>query len=349
MESFTVACYQLRALCSALEALGLDVDALAREAGIDSSVLADVDARFPELSLLRLWSAAEQRWTSDLLSLRAGSRVPFGALELMDYLVASSPTVGEAFERLARYSRLCASGLTYRIAQRSDDDDDGFVITMHHPFALELWPPSVVEYLWTLIVARFRAQVGDGFRATLRLKHAPRAAVEQYRRALGSVLFEQPQTGLYVSHALWSAENPRADRSLTHLLERYAEEVLARLPASDDPLEAARRELSDGLRAGDASIERVAKRLSLTPRTLQRKLAELGHSFRSLLDQVRDELARGYLEQNRLSLTEITYLLGYSDPSAFNRAFRRWNDCTPAEYRARQAGADSTRFLWRTG
>jgi AraC-like DNA-binding protein len=335
MQTYSIARYQVRGMLAGLERLGMQRAALLREADIDPGELADADARFPELALIRLWMSAERTYTGELLSVQAAAGVPFGELELMDYLIGSGETVGDAFTCLARFARLCASGVHYAFEQGEHDD---VLVVLCHPRGIASFPPALIEYIWTLLIARARAALGDRFRTTLRLPHTARAPLAAYARVLGQVEFEKPRAELLVPRAVWQLENPRADPRLGALLERYAAPALAELPERDDPLQRARRELSSVLGEGEPSIQHVARKLGLTPRTLQRRLADSGYTFRKLVDEVREQAGRSYIERTQLSLIEITYLLGYSDPSAFNRAFRRWTGTTPAEHRQRGVG-----------
>jgi AraC-like DNA-binding protein len=334
MQTYSIARYQLRGMLAGLERLGLDRAALLREAEIDPAELDDADARFSELAMLRLWLSAERRYAGELLSLRAAAAVPFGELELMDYLIGTGDTVADVFTRLARFARLCASGVHYTFEQSEDDGD--VLVVLCHPRGVGSFPPALIEYVWTLLIARARAVLGDRFRTTLRLPHAARAPLAEYVRFLGRVEFDKPRPELLVPRDVWQLANPRADLRLGGMLEHYAVHALRSLLDVDDPLEHARRELSSVLGEGEPSIQHVARKLGLTPRTLQRRLADSGgYTFRKLVDEVREQAGRSYIERTQLSLIEITYLLGYSDPSAFSRAFRRWTGTTPAEHRLR--------------
>ena len=113
-------------------------------------------------------------------------------------------------------------------------------------------------------------------------------------------------------------------RGLFPALERRAVDLLARLPASTDFRDEVQHALANQMTAGDMSIDAVAQRLVTTPRTLQRRLAETGTSFDALRDDARKRAAELYLSDATLSITEIAYLLGYSEPTGFHRAFRRW-------------------------
>ena len=126
----------------------------------------------------------------------------------------------------------------------------------------------------------------------------------------------------------------RRDPVLRGWLERQAAAILARLPASGDACDEVRAVLSAQATAGEMTIEAVARRLSTTPRTLQRRLARGGTSFETLRDDARRHAAELYLSGTTLTIAEVTYLLGYSEPTAFHRAFRRWHGTTPQAFRA---------------
>ncbi len=99
----------------------------------------------------------------------------------------------------------------------------------------------------------------------------------------------------------------------------------------------AKSEIIELLPQNAATLELVAQRLALSPRSLQRQLAQEQYSFKSLLDEVREELARYYLNYDRLSISEVAYRLGYSEVSAFTRAFMRWQSMSPTDWRSRAA------------
>jgi AraC-like DNA-binding protein len=102
-----------------------------------------------------------------------------------------------------------------------------------------------------------------------------------------------------------------------------------------------RRAISDAMREGSPSLIRVAGKLAMSPRTVERRLSAHGAVFRALVDDTRRRLALDYLKRRRHTLTEIAFLLGYSEVSAFNRAFKRWTGSTPSRYGRRGGGAES--------
>ena len=124
----------------------------------------------------------------------------------------------------------------------------------------------------------------------------------------------------------------RADTDLFGYFNAQAEALLEATPG-DDAVVRTRRAILEGLKGGDPTVGQVASVLATTESTLRRRLAERGTSFKVLVEEVRLELVRCYLVNPRLSLSEVAFLLGFSEPSAFHRAFRRWTGRTPLEFR----------------
>jgi AraC-like DNA-binding protein len=148
----------------------------------------------------------------------------------------------------------------------------------------------------------------------------------------------QTWNGFALSRAAWQCTMPRRDPVLLRLLERQADTALSSLPPNPTLAEQVRRALTNGLAEGDASIEAIARSLAIAPRTLQRRLALERTTFQRVQDAVRRELAETHLRRSILSITEIAFVLGYSEPAAFHRAFRRWHGVTPQAFRAGLSG-----------
>jgi AraC-like DNA-binding protein len=126
-----------------------------------------------------------------------------------------------------------------------------------------------------------------------------------------------------------------ADPGLCAVLDRHAEELLAKYPREDSLIERLRAIIKQQLSGGDASLERVAQQLGMSGRTLQRKLRDHGSSHQELLDEMRRDLAMRHLREPEMAICEVAYLLGFSESSALHRAFKRWTGMTPSEFRRR--------------
>jgi len=197
-------------------------------------------------------------------------------------------------------------------------------------------PVSSVEYGVVLNVNGFRQETDNSITfAYASFTHQPDdvAAIEQL---LGCpVRAGASWAGLAVPRASWQLPLNRRDPTLRALLERQADGVALPAPAMD-PLERdVRRVLAPRLAKGEADIDVIARDLAMSSRTLQRRLSAAGLSFHELIDTVRRETAEKCIANSSLSIAEVAYLVGYSEPAAFHRAFKRWTGVTPQAYRQR--------------
>ena len=146
------------------------------------------------------------------------------------------------------------------------------------------------------------------------------------------VLFNQPNNVMSFPAKNLKIAIEKPDKALLNILQQQAEEALKNLPSTHIFLQQAQRELIDLCQLGEPSLSQLAERLHLSKRTLQRRLDQHALSFQELLDDVRQQLCRQYLQQ-QVSLSDIAQLIGYSDQSAFTRAYKRWTGTTPLQHR----------------
>jgi AraC-like DNA-binding protein len=164
--------------------------------------------------------------------------------------------------------------------------------------------------------------------------HCPNDPAE-YEQAFGCpVRVNAGWNGFALAEEVWDLPMRRRDPSLVRLLEPHADVAVSGATTPMALRERVRRAQARGLTAGDASVGTVARVLALSARTLQRRLADEGTSYQAELDHVRREVAERHLHDSALAIAEISFLLGYSEPAAFHRAFKRWHHVTPQAYRA---------------
>jgi AraC-like DNA-binding protein len=172
------------------------------------------------------------------------------------------------------------------------------------------------------------------------MHRAPESTVE-YERTFGSASLEfaAPFSGFELNWRCLETPLPTADSSLHDVLRKHAEAALAELPRAETLTERVRGVVASELPGGASSVVRVAKTLHMSPRTLERKLAGEGTTFSALLEELRRQLAFRYVGADALDLSEVALLLGFSQTSAFHRAFKRWTGHTPLHYRRARRGA----------
>ena len=319
-------------IVKALEMDSLDCRALFKQLGLDFDALEDPDARFPQDSMTRLWQLAETLSGNPAIGLNMGKVVRPASFHVVGYALMSSRTLIEGFQRLVRYQRIIAESADLSIRQM--EEGYGLILTVHGDHL----PPTRQSAEASLACALAMCNWLTG-RALHPVKVLFQGAepndMEPYRQAFPAPLvFGASYDALIFQRGDMEAPLPTANEAMAELHDRFAGEYLARFSESR-VTHKVRQVLCRLLPQGEPKREVVAQKLLLSQRTLQRRLEEEGTSFQKLLDDTRRELAEQYLARPTMTLLEIAYLLGFADPSNFFRAFRRWFDTTPGEYRAR--------------
>jgi AraC-like DNA-binding protein len=311
---------------------GVDTDAMLADLGIDRGILGDPDRPLPPAQSSALWREAMTRSRDPALALHAAEAVPFGHFDVVDYVAGEAPDLGEGLAALARYFRLVRKDFDLRFAVAADEGRLSLVV----PASFGPVVPYMTEFTLGCIVTRFRLTVGVAWAPRVIEFAYPRPAhVAEYERLFACPLrFDAGLTVVRLAPATLALPQPRADARLRLVLERAAAAVLERLPPSPGLVTRLREILAEELRGGTPTLEHVARRLATGARTLGRRLQDEGTSFQDQLDRVRHELACRYLDDRRLAVAEVAYLLGFSEPSAFHRAFRRWTGQAPQAWRS---------------
>lgn len=315
---------------------GVDAAALAKATGFDPALAADPDARIPLAEETRLWDEAARLVGDAAFGLHAARGLAPGAFDVLDYAVRTAPTLRESLERLALYNRLVHDAAVFTIVDRGD------VTRVEHrlappgavqsPHAADFTLASIVEIGGQLANKRIAPRAVE-------LHHAAIARSSEYRAVFGvTPRFGAEVNAVELGRALVDESLPSADPALYNVIRRHADALLAARPApSESTTDRVRRLLADALGEGQATLKAVAGRLKMSQRSLQRRLADEGVTFDALLDELRRDLALRYLSDRRIAIAEVAYLLGYSEPSPFHRAFKRWTGVTPSEVRRRAA------------
>ncbi len=308
--------------------LGLDRADLMRRAGFHDDDLRDPDARVPLRKMWALWQLAVEATHDEELALRVFGTTPLRSYGLVGYIMGNSRTLGEAFARLARHSRIVTEAV-----QLHWERDAAVGRIALGDVAGE--PRRAADGRLAFLVTAARELTGRPV--------APREVALPYPRpgdvtcleaTFGSnVLFDRAQAEIAFEGSDVDSAVIGADPTLGGYLDDLAERMLAAMPAAAEFQDRARRAIWSALREGRADLESVAARLAVSPRTLQRRLQAEGSSYAALLDTVRRELAIGLLRGRTLAVYEVAFLLGYSEPSTFHRAFRRWTGTSPRAFR----------------
>ena len=328
-ETATTLSSWARAIKRALESAGCDGGALLHEAGMDLSLLDDPTARYPLAQTTRLWQLAVKATGDPCLGLKVASAVTQTTFHALGYTLIASTTLREAFERVVRYFRIVTDAGALALT-RAGDEYHLDVLLPDGPQPAD----EAVDAFVSVFVRMCRALAGRDY-APLRIElHRPRPAdTACFDRVLRAPLvFEAKVTRIVFDAATFERTLEGANPELAlhndaivvkHLARLDKENISARVEAA----------LIERLPHGEPSQDEIAQALHVSTRSLQRRLAEAGSSYKELLDETRRALATSYLRDRSYSVSEVTYLLGFSDTSSFSRAFRRWTGESPTDFR----------------
>jgi AraC-like DNA-binding protein len=321
----------LQHLLEHVAARGQDATPLRRLAGFHGRDLDDPDARVSDASACEAWRLAVRITGDDALGLHMAQQLPAGAMDLLEYAFRTSPTLESAFGQVARYARVAND----RTDARTHVDDRAFTFSV----VPRLQPESQrqrVEFTAACLVRLAREASGVSL-APLEVRfahHPPESLLEHRAFFRGPLRFDEPADELVFARSDAALPLLSADAALLAVLRRRLDKLLAQVTPQDCSTAAqVRRVLLENLARGEPTAATVARELGLSPRTLQRRLRAEGTWVRGILDAVRSELAIALLREPGIGIAEIAFFLGYSEPAAFHRSFRRWTGQTPRAFR----------------
>lgn len=316
----------------ALRKSGIDPSPILAESGFSEAQLLDPRTRVPRDLVVRLSrELAVLVPNPEAMGILGATHFQLTDLGLLGYLLRHSEHVLGALRRFVRYSRLMADAAEGQVLVKNGRVAFRFGLVGAQPISAQ-----GIDYALASVLVGMRELTQPPITAlSARLaRPAPRDA-KPFHALLGArVDFGAPYSELVFEQRAALVPATAHDPQLLAILEHHAELTLAKLPDLDSFIEQARELIAAGLATGTHGSEHVAAGLGVSVRTLRRRLEESGHSHRALLDRVRRERALALVASGGLSVVELAQQVGFSDPSAFASAFRRWTGRTPRAMRA---------------
>ncbi|NOK11878.1 AraC family transcriptional regulator [Corallococcus exercitus] len=315
---------------------GVPAERLCEELGLRWSDLDDPEARIPYAVLDAILERAVALTGDDNLGLHMAGLDVMDADDPASLVILTSAHLREAMVRGCRYQRVWGDGERFVV----EDTPRG--VRMRFTPVGPSWRPAhrhLTELALVQLAMGVRVFTGADVRPLrARFVHAAPADTREHEAFFGCPLeFDAPASDLEFAHA--DADRPfvHADALLSDVFEHQARRALERLPVTDTLSDRVREQVRRTLAGGDFSFIAVARTLRVPPRTLQRQLAAEGRTYAGIVEALRRELSQGYLQRS-MSIAEVSFLLGYADPVAFHRAFKRWWNTSPEAFRRSRAG-----------
>ena len=320
-----------RQVSELLEARGRPSNSILREVGLDPRKVRTPQARIAFAKHVALFEAAAEHLGDTHFGLHFGCSVDPLDAGLIGYVAANSATLGDAFRNMTKYLRVFSEG-AYADLQTAD----GLAV-----LAFDVIDPDVrqrvqiQEFGMALIMNFGRFVTGRRLIPEwIELSHNRSGQIDEFERYFGApVYFGRDRCALVLKNALVNLRCRDADERLLRILKDYCAEVLRQRPERKDLRRDIEHLVARHLPSGSVTTKSVAEELGLSERTMARRLADTGTSFRQIIEEVRRELAKRYIAEPDARPSQIARLLGYSEPSAFTHAFRRWTGQSPSRFR----------------
>jgi AraC-like DNA-binding protein len=281
---------------------------------------------------LRVRSLARVKWLAPS-GVHVALSLPQGSADVLEYLGSTSSTLGQAYERLAYYSRVFYDRSNFTVVV---EPCCARIVRRHVPPAAQY-----SEFASAFLVARGRLWTGVQWTPErVTFQHARSALPSDLASAFGCpVEFSADELEISFARELLDLPHLHADSRLLDILLRYTDTLVTAIPDPGDLVATAAASIARQLASAVPTLSSTAAALRLHPRTLQRRLADHASTHAMVVDGVRRSLALKYIVDAGISVEEIAYLLHFSDGTAFYRAFKRWTGESPRQYRLHALGA----------
>jgi len=321
-----------RAIACGAREHGVDPTPLFAAHGVTDAVLADPDARVTGPVAVALWNDAARAAVHPQFGLRTGERAGRDALNVAGMFLAASATLGEGFRRIFQFYRVMNDAQTVHWEENASWVG-GWLTVREVPYPV---PYHATEFAFAWSVVTARAVTGVDISPTvIAFEHDSPADLAEHQRIFRCpVRFSQARAELRFDIAVTALPVRTADPALVEILESHARAVLARLPTRQGFVPRVREAVAKALpRGSGAGLVDIAASLRMSARSLQRRLHDEGSTYADVVDEVRRALALDALRDPGRGVSEVGFALGFSDASAFHKAFVRWTGKAPSAWR----------------
>ena len=317
---------------------GASMSTLLAQAGIDPMLLTDPNTRIALPLFQKLWRLAVQATNNPALGLAMGQIAAPSTGGVVAYVMMHCPTIKVAIEKYTRYQDLICQGTECFLQTQGQQVFMGTRIVTptitEHQQVLDSELAILYTALKNLSASRFKLEAVyfeyDQPADTLPYKEAFDGAPVHFNKAQSGLLFNAEQLSLPVINA---------DPAMGQMFMAVANQALEALNGQEPISNKVRRYLVDQLKGHEPNLEHTAQHFAMSARNLQLKLSQEGTNFKDLLDGIRKEMATRHLRQKHSTLTDIAFLLGFSEASAFSRSFKRWTGLSPMQWRKQHVSA----------
>ena len=322
-----------RLVCERLRERGIRLAPLLSKAGLSAQQIDNSSVRVEARSQIRILDLAADALQDDLLGFHLAADYDLREVGLLYYVLASADVMNDALQKTARYGRIANEGVSLKLR-----DSKEFAITFEYTGVERRSDCHHIEF-WLVSIVRLCRQLTNRrlLPSRIRVVHHRKKTPAEFRSLFGcDIEFGAAADELVFPGAVAHMPIVSADGYLNRLLIKYCEEALAhRTPTRTSLRASVENAMAPLLPHGKANAVEIARRIGMSRRTLARRLSLEALSFSEIAEEMKIDLAKHYLKGGDLPISQIAWLLGYSEVSAFTHAFKRWTGMTPRQSRAK--------------
>lgn len=334
MAELTVGAGLARGLMKFAIAKGADAAALSARSGISAADVADQDHRVPMASYIALMRAAKELSGDAAIALHYGEEVDLSEVSIAGLIMNASADMREAFVQMNRFGKLAVEVETEagesRFKHVVENGELWLVDTRADPNSFH----ELTEVTFARQICGLKRFLPRPFALEVHVTHPAPAYAAEYARVFGCpVVFDARWNAMRTDASLQTHKVALQPHYVFGVLSEKAEQLVKELENSKSARGKVESQLMLVLHMGDVSMDAIAAKMGVSRQTLFRRLKAEGVTFEKVLDDLRHRLALNYLSGRKASVNETAYLVGFSDPAAFSRAFKRWTGKSPSEMR----------------
>lgn len=313
-------------LWKTLEAYGFDPEPIFLEMDITYEMIFKPGTRISHKNTQNLWEKVSNLIEDPCFGLRAGQYWHPSHFNALGFAWLASTTLREAFTRLNRYFHMLSESSKIHLEENRKG------LSVVYSDTMEI--PAFMDFSMIILSEACKMNFGSSFRpVAINLIHSEPTCADEYVQLFkGPVTFNADDDRFTISSNDADKRLPIGNKHLASLHDQYILNYLDKMK-SLNLVQQVKSAFLDLMPAGHISIARVASRLNMTARSLQRRLKDENTTFSKLVDEARRELAEDYIHDLNFSLMEVAFILGFSDFSSFSRAYRRWTGIPPSKAR----------------
>jgi AraC-like DNA-binding protein len=309
-----------------LEEYGHDAESIFLGEGIDREMILKPGARVTHTKVESLWSKVNELIDDPCFGLRGVKFWHPSQFNALGHAWLASGTLRQALNRAVRYAHITGTDRKNRL----EDTAKGLTVTLSQSLKV----PALMDLAMSILMSACRLNYGPDLNPVeVNFIHSKPACAEEYYSFFNSpVNFNADNDSITLTEDAVDKRLPIGNPQLAKIHDQYIIRYLAELD-KNNIAQRVKGAIMDMLPSGGICDEKVAQNLNMSTRSLQRKLHNAHTTFGTLLDEVRQEIAEHYIHDSTVSLTEIAFVLGYSEYSSFWRAYKRWTKTSPSEIR----------------